>query len=127
MIETVGNRSNTLASVKTMMGNDKEQGNHFSRAMHQEKHERIARNSLYDMFNFHDTLEKEIARIRTASAQLTSAESEILERMLVVQEHYLAAMKGFSALGAEMQQHALVRFSDALLDLMKLIQRHKGH
>lgn len=120
-------RRETLASVNTMMKNKEDRGSHFSRSLHQEKHERIARNSLYDLFVFYEALEKEIARIGETPAKLTPTEAEVLERMLAVQEHYLNAMKGFKELGAELQQHALVRFSDSVLDLMKIMHKHKRH
>jgi hypothetical protein len=114
--------------MDTMSGNENEQGSsHFSRGISREKHERIARNSLYDMFAFYETLEKEISRIGEIPTKLSPTETEILQRMLAVQEHYLTAMKGFKELGAETQQHALVRFSDALLDMMKILHKHKGH
>ena len=119
-----------MALVNAMIDNtkDNEQGSgYFSRSVNREKHDRIARNSLYDMFAFYETLEKEISRMGEIPTRLTLTETEILGRMLAVQEHYLAAMKGFQELGAETQQHALVRFSDALLDMMKILHKHKEH
>jgi hypothetical protein len=108
-----------------MMNN--ENPSRFTQALTQEKHERIARNSLYDLFTFHESLQQEIARLRAVNPVIDSPENQILERMLLAQEHYACAMQGYKELGAEPQQNALVRFSDALLDLMKLIHKHKEH
>jgi len=116
----------TLANVNTMIASDKEQGSRSIQTLNQEKHERIARNSLYDMFIFHEALEKEILRLNTLPTKLTETEAELLACMLAVQKHYHAALKGFKELSVEMQQHAVVRLSDSLIDLMKILHR-KGH
>lgn len=117
---------NSLLS-KSMTQKDNKPANPFAQGILLEKHERIARNSLYDMFAFYESLKKEIHRIGELPEKLNPAEAEILARMLAVQEHYLAAMQGFSEQGAEMQQHALIRFSDALLDMMKVIHKYQRH
>ena len=116
-----------MGSVNAMRVDNDQPGSQFSQAISQEKHDRIARNSLYDMFTFYEELEKEIARIGAIPTKLTPSETEILERMLAAQEHYLTAMQGFKELTAELQQHALMRFSDALLDLMKIMHKHREH
>lgn len=127
MIEQWITGEKPLPSVNAMRVDDDQRGSQFSQAIAQEKHERIARNYLYDLFIFHDELEKEIARYGEIPGKLTAIETEILERMLTTQEYYHAAMNGFKELSAEMQQHALVRFSDALLDLMKVMHKHRRH
>ncbi|MBY0406150.1 MAG: hypothetical protein K2Q01_00535 [Rickettsiales bacterium] len=53
-------------------------------------------------------------------------EAEMLDRMLVVRDQYQHVMQGFRHHQDEMQQHALIRFSDSLLDMMKLAHKQKG-
>lgn len=124
------NRETEIMAMRNRITGRDGRGQQVSRhaqAWSQEKHDRIARNALHDLFTFYDALEQEIARLRAQAAAFTGEESAMLERMLAVKEHYLSAMQGFGALDAQRQQNALIRLSDSLLDLMTLAHRHKRH
>jgi hypothetical protein len=107
------------------VSNDKESS--FSRTLNQEKHERIARHSLHDLVLFHEALETEIERVRALDRGNSDYIPELLEKMLIIQKQYHIVMQGFRELTAEQEQHALICFADAVLDLMKLIHKKRGH
>lgn len=111
------------AEMKTEMSGDGKNGR-FIEALHNEKHERLARNALHDLLAFHDQLEAEILRFSDPTCT-SSMEQEVLHRMKQVRACYNEVMQGFRELETGMQQYALVRFSDALLDLMKLVNRYR--
>jgi len=111
------------AEMKTVMDGDQKSGR-FLEALHHEKHDRLARNALQDMLAFHEELEAEIVRF-SDPACTSGMEQEVLHRMIQVRECYHEVMQGFLRQETEAQQHVLVRFSDALLDLMKLVNRYK--
>ena len=102
-------------------------GDHKSRfldALHNEKHDRLARNALHDLIAFHEQLEAEIGRF-SDPACASCLEQEVLQRMQHVKDCYDDVMLGFREQETGVQQHTLVRFSDALLDLMKLVNRYR--
>lgn len=112
-----------IAGNRSMADINREEG--FISALHQQKHERVARGALHNLFLFHDDLRKEISRFENAVPE-TEAERAILERMKYVEECYFAVMHSLQEESAQREQHKIVCFSDALLDLMKLIYQLKG-
>lgn len=114
-----------MADLDSIIDRDKESS--FTRALSQEKHERTARHSLHDLVLFNEALEVEIGRVRALDAGDSEYIPELLEKMLLVQGQYHTVMRGFRELGAEQEHHALIGFADAILDLMKLIHKKRGH
>ena len=90
-----------------------------------DKHRRMARNALYDLFDFYEALEREITRFQAAE-QKNTIEQEILSRLLHARDCYQQAMCDLRDAADDKKQHALIRFSDALLDVMKAIHRQKA-
>lgn len=86
---------------------------------------RMARHALHDMFDFYDELTTEIARFE-AVPQKNRFEQEIYNHMCSVKECYHNAMRDIRHDAEDVRQHALICFSDALLDLMKSIHRQKA-
>lgn len=97
----------------------------FTQSFNQDKHSRMARNALHDMFDFFANLEKEISRFEQEKEK-TAADQKVLESMHEVRNCYQQTMLDLKEEAQDIKQHALTRFSDALLDLMKAIHRQKA-
>lgn len=112
------------SAVFSNMDSDSGKNPGFMESVQQEKHDRLARNALHSLFNFCDELEGEMERLQAIAPQ-SAAEQQLYEYMLKAHTCYQQAMQGFRTTATEAQHHALVCLSDALLDLMKLLNRQK--
>jgi hypothetical protein len=99
----------------------------FTQAIASEKSERVARRSLHDIVVFHQAIEADMQRMLEAKANGSGFDTDLFERMAVVQEHYKRVMTGFLELDDNSQRNALITFADTIQDLLKYIHiRRKG-
>ena len=96
----------------------------FIEAIHLEKHDRLARNALHEIFTFYDQMSEEMQRLM-ATAPQSAQEQQLLESMQRVDNCYHSAMDSLRETNNELQHNALVRFSDAIIDLMTLLNRQR--
>lgn len=103
----------------------------FSESVLRDKHGRLARNALHDLFDFGDQLEAQLVAL-SQMPELSANEQHLRERLEHARSCYQAMIEAFRqgpAAPAEVlagrQQHSLTTFSDALLDIMRLLGRHR--
>jgi len=104
---------------------EKREQSAFTRAIASEKHERVARRSLYDIVTFQQVVETEIREMNLEKAKGHPVDAEMYEQLAKVQGQYKHAMQGLLEQDDSGQRHALVTFADAIQDLMKYIYSRK--
>ena len=94
----------------------------------QARHERIARSALHDLVAFYETMEDEMSHMMSAHVEKgVPLESPLYERMVCVKEKYIHVMRGLTEDDFAAQRLALIKFADAVQDLMSYIHNQRRH
>lgn len=99
----------------------------FSGAVHHEKHERLARESLRELLRFRDSLGKEIARLQASFGNHTESDTKILSYMQISTDLYDEAMEAMRAGQGNEGRIALIKFADSVQDLMAYVHKMRVH
>ncbi len=97
----------------------------FSKAIGDEKNERIARASLGSMQVFDRSLEQELKLIEARRGRGEPVDEEMANKMKIVTKQFRNVMEGFSHLSDDSQRHALIVYADAVQDLIAYLHRKR--
>lgn len=93
----------------------------------QEKHRRIAAESLHDLLQFHAKIDEEMQSMLADVKQGKPLDAALFEKMVKVKETYLQMMHGLKDLDYENESHALIIFADAVQDMLAHLNRKRRH
>ncbi len=99
----------------------------FSETISQERHARVARDSMRDLMLFHNALESEIQALQSLADKGQPIDKKLLSLMSGVKEKYDYAMSGLKTLHADLECFALCSLADSIQDLMCYVHNRKKH
>jgi len=95
----------------------------FSKAIVDEKNERIARSSLNDMVVFQKSVDEELVQLTEEKKQGSPVDEDLVQKMTTVKGQFQSVLAGFSNLDDDSQRHALTGYADAVQDLITHLYR----